>query len=166
MVHESGLRARRGWRTSGLIPSRWCCGWWCFLFTWTNKVIYLHGYRVPFLLDSCYYLALDRAVVALCEWTFDRNDCRNLYLRQLWDQPHEGKPLQTSSQYQQSVDIEASILVLEINFHEDDCIRLWCCETFRDKVLLTDLRTRGWCQGWSNVWKPSFKEKFFNSSPL
>lgn len=54
--------------SSRVIPSCWCCGWWCFLFTWTNKVIYLHGYRVPFLLDNCYYLALDRAVLALCVW--------------------------------------------------------------------------------------------------
>lgn len=43
----------------------WCCGWWCSLFTWINNVIYLHGYRVPFLLDNCYYLALDGAAAAL-----------------------------------------------------------------------------------------------------
>lgn len=39
---------------------------WGFLYTWTNKVIYLHGYWVLFLLDNCYYLALARAVPALC----------------------------------------------------------------------------------------------------
>lgn len=63
-------RIHRGRGSSSRVtPSRrccgWCCGWWCFLFTWTNKVIYLHGYRVPFLLDNCYYLALEE-LFSLC----------------------------------------------------------------------------------------------------
>lgn len=37
-----------------------------FCFTWTYNVLYFIGFRVPFLLDYCYYLALFRAVLAPC----------------------------------------------------------------------------------------------------
>lgn len=75
---DQGLRDCRGWRTS----SRKLKGdtkplmlWLMVSFVYLNKqgyTVYLHGYRVPFLLDNCYYLALDRVVLALCgcwpEW--------------------------------------------------------------------------------------------------
>lgn len=50
-------------RRSRVIPNLRCCIWcfFCF-FVYQNKqgnTVYLYGYRVPFLLQNCYYLALD-----------------------------------------------------------------------------------------------------------